>query len=91
MHNKSKLLLRLFQHVFLCSDSDDEVPVKKSTKSPKEKQRSKKEAPQKKDPVQYVSETGDDTLGRSSTVWLTEYEIDLKEAIDKRNILSHGD
>lgn len=53
---------------FLGSDSDDDVPVKKSTKSPKEKPRSKKEAPLKKDPVQYVSETGDDTLGRCSSL-----------------------
>lgn len=59
---KHKLLLPLFQYFNLVSsDSDDDVPVKKSTKSPKEKQRGKKEPPPKKDPVQYVSETGDDT------------------------------
>lgn len=53
---------------FFGLDSDDDVPVKKSTKSPKEKPRSKKEALLKKDPVQYVSETGDDTLGRCSSL-----------------------
>lgn len=37
----------------LCSDSDEEEPVRKS-KSPKEKAKTNK-----KDPVQYVSETGD--------------------------------
>lgn len=45
---------------FLCwSDSEDEDLVKKSKKTPKGKQKvSKKQSPPKKDPVQYVSETG---------------------------------
>lgn len=46
-----------------CSDSDDEEPVRKSKKSPKEKQKkSKSETPPKKDPVQYVSETGNGSI-----------------------------
>lgn len=66
---KHKLLLPLFQYFNLVSsDSDDDVTVKKSTKSPKEKQRGKKEPPPKKDPVQYVSETGDDTLRYAHTI-----------------------
>lgn len=40
-------------------DSEDEDLVKKSKKSPKEKQKSRaRDPPPKKDPVQYVSETG---------------------------------
>lgn len=43
-------------------DSEDEE-VKKSKKSPKAKQKmNKTEPPPKKDPVQYVSETGNGTL-----------------------------
>lgn len=43
-------------------DSEDE-DVKKSKKSPKAKQKmNKTEPPPKKDPVQYVSETGNGTL-----------------------------
>lgn len=41
--------------------------MKKSKKSPKEKQKmSKTEPPPKKDPVQYVSETGEGDYGLSS-------------------------
>lgn len=44
---------------FVSSDSEDEDSVKKSRKSPKGKQKaSKKQSPPRKDPVQYVSETG---------------------------------
>lgn len=44
--------------LFFCSDSEEE-PARKSKKSPKEKQKNTKpEPPPKKDPVQYVSETG---------------------------------
>lgn len=53
------LLLFSFCQFFVFPDSEDEEPVKKSKKSPKEKQKSKTEPPPKKDPVQYVSETGD--------------------------------
>lgn len=45
--------------LFCWSDSEDEDLVKKSKKSPKGKQKvSKKQSPPRKDPVQYVSETG---------------------------------
>lgn len=45
---------------FLSSDSEDEDLVKKSKKVPKEKQTlSKIKSPPRKDPVQYVSETGE--------------------------------
>lgn len=52
--------VHLFYIVFLSADSEDEKLAKKSKKSPKEKQKtSKLEPAPKKDPVQYVSETGD--------------------------------
>lgn len=45
---------------FLSSDSEDEDLVKKSKKFPKGKQTiSKIKSPPRKDPVQYVSETGE--------------------------------
>uniref|UniRef100_A0A8D3DBV3 Replication factor C subunit 1 n=1 Tax=Scophthalmus maximus TaxID=52904 RepID=A0A8D3DBV3_SCOMX len=50
----------LFNLWFFSSDSSEEEPVRKSKKSPKGKVKSSKAAPPpKKDPVQYVSETGD--------------------------------
>lgn len=45
---------------FLSSDSEDEDLVKKSKKFPQGKQTiSKIKSPPRKDPVQYVSETGE--------------------------------
>lgn len=45
---------------FLYSDSEDEDLLKKSKKFPKGKQTTSKiKSPPKKDPVQYVSETGE--------------------------------
>lgn len=56
----SSSTVHLFYIVFLSADSEDEKVAKKSKKSPKEKQKtSKLEPAPKKDPVQYVSETGD--------------------------------
>ncbi|XP_029993926.1 replication factor C subunit 1 isoform X3 [Sphaeramia orbicularis] len=50
------------KHAVIDSDSEDEKPVIKSKKSPKEKPMpSKADPPPKKDPVQYVSETDSDS------------------------------
>lgn len=50
------------KHAVIDSDSEDEKPVSKSKKSPKEKPMpSKADPPPKKDPVQYVSETDSDS------------------------------
>ncbi|XP_041642033.1 replication factor C subunit 1 [Cheilinus undulatus] len=62
------------KHAVIESDSDEEQPVRKSNKSPKEKKMTSKTEPlPKKDPVQYVSETDSDsdnfqTLKKASKV-----------------------
>lgn len=54
------ILSPLNASLFCFFPDSDEEPVRKSKKSPKEKQKATKlDAPAKKDPVQYVSETGD--------------------------------
>uniref|UniRef100_A0AAQ5YH70 Replication factor C subunit 1 n=1 Tax=Amphiprion ocellaris TaxID=80972 RepID=A0AAQ5YH70_AMPOC len=59
---KARKLVAVSLRVSFCSDSDDEEPVRKSKKSPKDKPKtSKAEPPPKKDPVQYVSETDSDS------------------------------
>lgn len=54
-----KLTCSLSLFYTLCQDSDDEILVNKSKKSRKEKLKAAKaDQSLKKDPVQYVSETG---------------------------------